>query len=354
MTADSFGREMSVEEVQARSAAYFTREGTGARCQLCPHNCRLKPGQAGLCRVRECREGGKLVTRSYGSVSSIALDPVEKKPLYHYYPGSTILSLGSFGCNLRCQYCQNWQISQQVLEARAITPQAVAELAQAYGNEGCIGAAFTYNEPAIWYEFVWDAAEHIKAAELSVVLVTNGYMSPKPWRELLTRVDAVNVDIKGWSEEFYRRLCGGRLEPVLDNVEAARELCHVELTYLIVPGCNDDDDSIRGLPAGLVSGWGEARRYTFPGIFPIIAWILRQLPSPPWRKLTAWPRSSWILSTWAMSICLELLIHTVPSAALYLSAAALLTLPAYSLMTAAAQPAGSLCPGFSTRMGCWP
>jgi len=231
---------MSVEEVQARSAAYFTREGTGARCQLCPHNCRLKPGQAGLCRVRECREGGKLVTRSYGSVSSIALDPVEKKPLYHYYPGSTILSLGSFGCNLRCQYCQNWQISQQVLEARAITPQAVAELAQAYGNEGCIGAAFTYNEPAIWYEFVWDAAEHIKAAELAVVLVTNGYMSPKPWRELLTRVDAVNVDIKGWSEEFYRRLCGGRLEPVLDNVEAARELCHVELTYLVVPGINDE------------------------------------------------------------------------------------------------------------------
>jgi pyruvate formate lyase activating enzyme len=268
LTADSFGREMSVEEVQARSAAYFTREGTGARCQLCPHNCRLKPGQAGLCRVRECREGGKLVTRSYGSVSSIALDPVEKKPLYHYYPGSTILSLGSFGCNLRCQYCQNWQISQQVLEARAITPQAVAELAQAYGNEGCIGAAFTYNEPAIWYEFVWDAAEHIKAAELAVVLVTNGYMSPKPWRELLTRVDAVNVDIKGWSEEFYRRLCGGRLEPVLDNVEAARELCHVELTYLIVPGCNDDDDSIRGFARWVSERLGRGTPVHFSRYFP--------------------------------------------------------------------------------------
>lgn len=254
-------------EMPVRSAAHFTREGEGVRCHLCPNSCLLMPGQTGLCRVRECRDG-ELVTRSYGSVSSIALDPIEKKPLYHFYPGSTILSLGSFGCNLRCRYCQNWQISQRLEEGHIITPQSVAELAQGFRKDDCIGVAFTYNEPTIWYEFIWDAAQHIKAADMAVVLVTNGYMSPKPWRELLSLVDAVNVDIKGWSGEFYRQMCGGRLQPVLDNVETAGDLCHVELTYLLVPGHNDDDESIKGFARWVRDRLGRSTPVHFSRYFP--------------------------------------------------------------------------------------
>ncbi|NLA59068.1 MAG: AmmeMemoRadiSam system radical SAM enzyme [Firmicutes bacterium] len=253
---------------RVRGADYFTGEGAGVRCQLCPHSCLLLPGQTGLCRVRECRQGGELVTRTYGNVSSVALDPIEKKPLYHFYPGSTILSLGTFGCNLRCKYCQNWQISQRCEEAQLLPPRSVAELAQKYQTEGCIGVAFTYNEPTVWYEFIWDAAYHIKAAGLACVLVTNGYMSPKPWRELLSRIDAVNVDVKGWSEEFYRRVCGGRLKPVLENVETAGELCHVELTYLLIPGHNDDDDSIRGFARWVRERLGRNTPVHFSRCFP--------------------------------------------------------------------------------------
>ncbi len=265
------------KEVLVRTAAYYSREGDGVRCRLCPHSCRLMPGQTGLCRVRECRNG-ELVTLSYGSVSSIALDPIEKKPLYHFCPGSTVLSLGTFGCNLRCQYCQNWHISQRVGKAQILSPESVAELALEYRQERCIGAAFTYNEPTIWFEFIWDAVQHIKAAGLAAVLVTNGYMSAEPWRELLSFIDAVNVDVKGWSDEFYRQVCGGKLQPVLDNVETARQLCHVELTYLIVPGHNDDDDSIRGFARWVGQRLGRTTPVHFSRFFPSYDLALEPTP----------------------------------------------------------------------------
>jgi pyruvate formate lyase activating enzyme len=252
----------------ARTAAYFHLEDQGARCGLCPHQCLILPGKGGRCGVRIYQEGQGLISTSYGNASSIALDPIEKKPLYHFYPGTTILSLGSFGCNLRCRFCQNWQISQSTRTADTITAQAVVQSAKDYKAADCIGVAFTYNEPTIWYEFVFDTATLLQAADLKTVLVTNGYISPEPWRELLPHLDAVNIDVKGWSEEFYHNLCGASLQPVLDNVEAAREYCHVELTYLIIPGHNDDSISLQGFARWVRERLGAATPVHFSRYFP--------------------------------------------------------------------------------------
>ena len=253
--------------IHDRPAAHFHMENGGARCDLCPHHCLVLPGKAGRCRMRTNKAQG-LVADSYGVVSAIALDPIEKKPLYHFYPGSTILSLGSFGCNLRCQFCQNWQISQTTGDASHITPEAVVELARDYGDAGCIGVAFTYNEPLMWYEFVFDTAKLVQAAELKTVLVTNGYISMEPWQRLLTHIDAVNIDIKGWDEEFYRKLCGGSLQPVLDNARVARDICHIEVTYLLIPGHNDDDESLAGFARWIRDNLGGETPVHFSRYFP--------------------------------------------------------------------------------------
>jgi pyruvate formate lyase activating enzyme len=249
-------------------AAYFHLEDGSARCELCPNNCLIRPGKTGLCRVRQYQEGYGLVSTSYGNVGAIALDPIEKKPLYHFYPGTTILSLGTFGCNLRCRFCQNWHISQSTKAADAITPQAVVQMAKEYEAAKCIGVAFTYNEPTIWYEFIRDTAKIVHAADLKNVLVTNGFISSGPWRKLLPLIDAVNIDIKAWSEEFYRELCGGSLQPVLDNAETAVDYCHVELTYLIIPGHNDDLASFEGFARWVRQQLGAATPIHFSRYFP--------------------------------------------------------------------------------------
>lgn len=209
-------------------------------CQLCPHACQLRAGSLGRCRQRTLRDG-RIVALNYGQVSSLALDPIEKKPLYHFYPGTTILSLGSVGCNLRCQYCQNYHIAQEQPECKEMQPQTVVNLAQATRRRANnIGLAFTYNEPAVGFEFVLETAQLAQSKGLKTVLVTNGYLQAEPWRELLKHMDALNIDVKAFSEEVYRELCGGSLAPVLRNVELAWELSHVEVTYLVVPGVNDE------------------------------------------------------------------------------------------------------------------
>lgn len=256
------------ELTPTKVAAYFHLDERGAHCELCPHQCLILPGKEGRCGVRAYQEDQGLVSKSYGNASAIALDPMEKKPLYHFYPGTTVLSLGSFGCNLRCRFCQNWQISQKIQAADILTPEAVVELANKYQHVSCVGVAFTYNEPTIWYEFVLDTALLLQAADLKTVLVTNGYISPEPWRELLPRIDAVNIDVKGWSEEFYHKLCGGSLQPVLDNVQTAREYCHVELTYLVIPGHNDDDTSLEGFARWVRERLGAATPVHFSRYFP--------------------------------------------------------------------------------------
>lgn len=209
-------------------------------CQVCIHHCKLKPGQWGLCRARK-NEKGEIVCKNYGQVSSLALDPIEKKPLRRFYPGSSILSVGSFGCNLRCPFCQNHEISMvrpEISEDHDISPQELADLAVKYREQGNIGVAFTYNEPLVGWEYVLDTAKLVKEAGMKNILVTNGTAEPEIAERLLPYMDAMNIDLKGFREEYYRKL-GGSLPAVKKFITLAAKDCHIELTTLIVPGEND-------------------------------------------------------------------------------------------------------------------
>lgn len=214
--------------------------GVEAVCQVCMHHCKLKPGQWGLCRARK-NEEGEIICKSYGQVSSLALDPIEKKPLNRFYPGSKILSVGSFGCNLRCPFCQNHEISMvrpDLSEDCYLSPETLAEIADNCREKGNIGVAFTYNEPLIGWEYVLDAAKLVKEKGMKNVLVTNGTASPEILKKLLPYIDAMNIDLKGFREEYYKKL-GGSLSVVKEFITRAAAHCHVELTTLIVPGEND-------------------------------------------------------------------------------------------------------------------
>lgn len=225
------------------------------RCQLCFHRCALEEGQRGICRARVCR-GGRIVEENYGRITSLALDPIEKKPLRHFYPGSFILSVGSYGCNLRCPFCQNDSIAMSDgsgLAARRAEPVRLAELAGELRARGNIGLAYTYNEPTVSYDFVVDCARLIHERQMKNVLVTNGSLLSEPLRGLLPLIDAMNVDLKGFTEAYYRWL-GGDLETVKNFIRRAVEFgCHVEVTTLVVHGKNDGDDEVERLAAWLAS-----------------------------------------------------------------------------------------------------
>ena len=221
-----------------REAAFYERrEQNTVWCRLCPRACVIKEGQTGFCRVRENREG-VLYALTYGQCAAYAVDPIEKKPLYHFYPGHTILSLGTIGCNLRCRFCQNWELAHGAPPVMPLAPEEVVAAVKAQGDR-CIGVAYTYSEPTVWYEFILDTARLVRKAGFKNVLVTNGYIKPEPLEELLPLVDAWNIDVKSFREEFYRETCAGRLAPVLKTVERAHGRCHVEITTLLVTGLND-------------------------------------------------------------------------------------------------------------------
>lgn len=224
-------------------------------CTLCPRRCTLPPDVTGFCRAR-INLDGHLLSKSYGKLTSIALDPIEKKPLAQFYPGSLILSVGTFGCNLRCPFCQNASISQAGEEAARMTlsPAELVQMALDYQERaGNIGVAFTYNEPLVGYEYVRDCAKLLKEKNLKTVLVTNGYISPGPWKALLPLIDAANIDLKGFTPEYYAWL-GGDLEVVKENIRTAHLLgCHVEITTLLVPGKNDQEDVLEQEAAWLAS-----------------------------------------------------------------------------------------------------
>ena len=223
-------------------------------CELCFHHCDLAEGQTGLCRARACR-GGAVVPLNYGKVASLALDPIEKKPLRRFHPGSQILSVGSFGCNLRCPFCQNHEISmagEGELETLELSPEALADKALALRPYGNIGAAYTYNEPLVGYEYVRDCAALVRERGLVNVLVTNGTIEEAPWRELLPLIDAANIDLKGFTPGWYRKL-GGDLETVKRSIALAAEGRHVEVTTLLVPGENDGEEEVRALARWLAS-----------------------------------------------------------------------------------------------------
>lgn len=219
-------------------------------CDLCFHHCRLAEGQTGLCRARANR-GGRIVPLNYGKLTALALDPIEKKPLRRFCPGSVILSVGSFGCNLRCPFCQNAGIAAagEEISTRDCSPETLVGEALRLRSRGNIGVAYTYNEPLMGYEYVRDCALLVRQAGLYNVLVTNGIIEEGPWRALLPLIDAVNIDLKGFTEKWYRTL-GGDLETVRRSITLAAGSCHVEVTTLIVPGENDRADEMRAL-----SGW---------------------------------------------------------------------------------------------------
>ncbi len=191
--------------------------------------------------------GGVLRCLTYGRVTAVNLDPIEKKPLFHFCPGTLILSLGSWGCNLSCVFCQNWSISQQEAPTRALSPEQAVQIADETRTQGNVGIAYTYNEPMIWFEYVYDTAKLAREHGLKNVLVTNGIIEEEPLEELLPLIDAMNVDIKSLDDEFYRRLANGSGEAARRTVEKAFGRCHVEITYLIVTGENDKDEDFRAL-----------------------------------------------------------------------------------------------------------
>ena len=225
-----------------------------AACPICPRACLLEEGQTGFCRGRK-NVGGEVLPVNYGRITSLALDPIEKKPLRRFLPGKKVLSLGLFGCNLRCPFCQNHEISmagEEFPNPYGASPEALAEKALELVPRGNIGIAYTYNEPLIGYEFVRDTGRLVREKGLKNVLVTNGYINEKPWRELLPLIDAANIDLKGFTESWYNRL-GGDLETVKRSISLAAGSIHTEVTTLLVPGENDSEEEIRAMCSWLSS-----------------------------------------------------------------------------------------------------
>lgn len=221
--------------------------GQRATCAICPHACTLAEGQTGLCHARTA-VGGQVADANYGRVTSLALDPIEKKPLAHFRPGTKVLSVGSYGCNLRCPFCQNAAIAcagEHDVPWREIAPTELADLAASLVPEGNIGIAFTYNEPLVGFEFVRDTARLARERGLANVLVSNGYVNDGPLREVAPLIDAANIDLKGFTQSFYD-FVGGDLATVKHTIEvlAAEPGCHLEVTTLVIPGLNDSEQEI--------------------------------------------------------------------------------------------------------------
>ncbi len=248
-----------------KEAAFYEKlEGGSARCHLCPQECRIQEKGFGICRTRTVQDGA-LYAVNYAEVASMANDPIEKKPLYHFYPGSTIFSLGGNGCNLGCLFCQNWEISQTQVPTRRVEPEKAVELAQ---QGRSLGLAYTYSEPMVWFEYVLDCAKLARSKGLKNVLVTNGLINPEPLQDLIPWIDALNIDVKSMSEDFYRKICKGPLPPVLHTAEVASRTCLVEITNLLIPTLNDSESDIRLLADWIAEKLGPDTPLHFSRYFP--------------------------------------------------------------------------------------
>jgi pyruvate formate lyase activating enzyme len=276
---------MMVAETAHPTTWWHRLEDGRIRCDVCPRGCALHEGQRGLCFVRR-RQGGTIVLTTYGRSSGFCVDPIEKKPLAHFLPGTSVLSFGTAGCNLACRFCQNWDISKsREIDTLAdeASPEGIAEAAKLLG---CRSVAFTYNDPVIFLEYAIDVADACRARGIRAVAVTAGYVQPEPARELFAHMDAANIDLKGFTEGFYHDVCAGRLRPVLDTIEYVANETDVwlELTSLLIPDLNDGDDEIDAMTRWVVDRVGADVPMHFTAFHP--DWKMNDLPPTPASTLT--------------------------------------------------------------------
>jgi len=216
-----------------REAEYYRKEENNqVKCLLCPHACNISETDNGICGVRR-NDNGVLYSENYARISSIGVDPIEKKPLYHFFPGQKILSIGTTGCNFSCSFCQNWRISQEKPELKEMKPEEIIELAK---KKNAIGIAYTYSEPSVWFEYVKDTARLAAEEDLKNVIVSNGFINQEPLKELLPYIDAANIDLKSMKNKFYHKYCNGQKEPVIKNIKLMYGNLHVEITTLLITG----------------------------------------------------------------------------------------------------------------------
>jgi len=255
------------------------------QCDICPRDCKLHDGQRGLCFVRKC-ENDQIVLTTYGRSSGFCVDPIEKKPLNHFYPGSSVFSFGTAGCNLACKFCQNWDISKS-REFDRLCDQASPEMiARGAADAGCKSVSFTYNDPVIFLEYAVDAAKACHALDIKTVAVTAGYMHAGAREEFFSHMDAANVDLKAFSEDFYHRLCAGHLQPVLETLEYLQHQTDVwyEITTLLIPGENDSDDELNAMCDWIANQLGVDVPLHFTAFHP--DWKMRDIAATPSASLT--------------------------------------------------------------------
>jgi len=255
------------------------------QCDLCPRDCRLHEGQRGACFVRAMAQGHMVLT-TYGRSSGFCIDPIEKKPLHHFYPGSSVLSFGTAGCNLACKFCQNWDISksrEMDILMDAAMPEAIAQAAR---DHGANSVAFTYNDPVVFAEYAMDTAEACRRLGIHTVAVTAGYMHREPARAFYALMDAANIDLKGFSDDFYVKLCGAHLQPVLDTLIYVRHEtdCWLELTTLLIPGQNDGDEELKALSRWVCEELGAEVPLHFSAFHP--DWKMRDIAATPKETLS--------------------------------------------------------------------
>jgi pyruvate formate lyase activating enzyme len=258
-----------------KEALYYERQEDGkVHCLLCPQDCVIANGKRGFCQVR-INVDGTLYSEIYNRAMAAGMDPIEKKPLYHFHPGSMIYSLGTRGCNQRCDFCQNWHMLQPDASTGEITTQEAVKEATIRGSGGI---AYTYNEPTIWYEFVLECSQLARQEGLTNVLVTNGSINPEPFSQLAPFIDAMNIDVKSMDPEFYRKICQAKLDPVLATCRAAKEAgIHVEITNLIIPTLNDSDELLTELVDFVVS-LGKDVPMHFSAYFPSYKMTIEPTP----------------------------------------------------------------------------
>jgi len=266
--------------------AYWHQLDDGrVQCDLCPRYCKLKQGQKGLCFIRE-NQGNKIVLTSYGRSSGFCVDPIEKKPLNHFLPGTPVLSFGTAGCNLACKFCQNWDMSksrEMDTLASAASPQAIAEKA---AELNCRSVAFTYNDPVIFHEYALDVAAACRERQIKTVAVTAGYICEQPREAFFDAMDAANIDLKAFSEDFYHKLTGAHLQPVLDTLVYVKQKTDVwlEITTLLIPGKNDSDEELSAMCEWIMENLGADVPLHFSAFHP--DWKMQDVPPTPPRSLS--------------------------------------------------------------------